>query len=178
MECKLSVDGWSYRVRADDTRWNIICVPEARVRAVSKTIFESPMLETRAFPVQQRLKAEQRKSATLRVKNKALRLENPVFAGDWDSSNRRMSVYLYASAISSCVDFIASWVWFIYFMSISPFSNHITYFLCLDRRLHIEWIRGILKMLFRDQIMSVLATGISSPKVANIYPNEIINIFI
>ena len=82
MECKPSVDGWSYRVRADDTRRIIICVPEARVRAVSKTIFESPMLETRAFPVQQRLKAEQRKSATLRVKNKALRLENPVFAGD------------------------------------------------------------------------------------------------
>jgi hypothetical protein len=82
MECKASVDGWSYRVRADDTRRNIIWVPEARVRAVSKTIFESPMMETRAFPVQQRLKAEQRKSATLRVKNKALRLEYPVFAGD------------------------------------------------------------------------------------------------
>ena len=82
MECKPSVDGWSYRVRADDTRRNIICVPEARVCAVSKTIFESPMLETRAFPVQQRLKAEQRKSATLRVKNKALRFEYPVFAGD------------------------------------------------------------------------------------------------
>ena len=82
MECKSSVDGWSYRVKADDTRRIIICVPEARVRAVSKTIFESPMLKTRAFPVQQRLKAEQRKSATLRVKNKALRLENPVFAGD------------------------------------------------------------------------------------------------
>ena len=82
IECKPSIDGWSYRVRADDTRRNIIWVPEARVRAVSKTIFKSPMLDTRAFPVQQRLKAEQRKSATLRVKNKALRLENPVFAGD------------------------------------------------------------------------------------------------
>ena len=82
MECKSSVDGWSYRVKADDTRRNIIWVPEARVRAVSKTIFENPMMETRAFPVQQRLKAEQRKSATLRVKNKALRLEYPVFAGD------------------------------------------------------------------------------------------------
>jgi hypothetical protein len=82
MECKASVDGWSYRVRADDTRRNIIWVPEARVRAVSKTIFESPMMETRAFPVQQRLKAEQSKSATLRVNNKALRLEYPVFAGD------------------------------------------------------------------------------------------------
>ena len=67
MECKPSDDGWSYRVRADDTRRNIIWVPEARVRAVSKTIFESPMLETRAFPAQQRLKAEHRKSATLRV---------------------------------------------------------------------------------------------------------------
>ena len=67
MECNAYVDGWSYRVKADDTRRNIIWVPEARVRAVSKTIFESPMLETRAFPAQQRLKAEQRKSATLRV---------------------------------------------------------------------------------------------------------------
>ena len=82
MECKSSVDGWPYRVKADDTRRNIIWVPEARVRAVSKTIFESPMMETRAFPVQQRLKAEQSKSATLRVNNKALRLEYPVFAGD------------------------------------------------------------------------------------------------
>ena len=82
MECKSSVDGWSYRVKADDTRRNIIWVPDPRVRAVSKTIFESPMLETRAFPVQQRLTAEQRKSAMLRVKNKALRLEYPVFAGD------------------------------------------------------------------------------------------------
>ena len=51
-------------------------------------------------------------------------------------------------------------------------------FVCLDCRSHIEWIRGILKMLCRDPIMSVLATGISGPKVANIYPNEIINIFI
>ena len=67
VKCKLSVDGWSYRVRANDSRRNIIWVPEARVRAVSKTIFESPILETRAFPAQQRLKAKHRKSATLRV---------------------------------------------------------------------------------------------------------------
>jgi hypothetical protein len=52
------------------------------VRAVSKAVFENPMLETRAFPVQQRLKDERCKSATLREKNKALRLAHPVLAGD------------------------------------------------------------------------------------------------
>jgi hypothetical protein len=50
-----TVDGWSYRVRADDTRRNIIWVPETRVRTMSKAIFENPMLETRKFPVQERL---------------------------------------------------------------------------------------------------------------------------
>ena len=39
VECKASVDGWSYRVKADDTRRNIIWVPEARVRAVSEDYF-------------------------------------------------------------------------------------------------------------------------------------------
>ena len=44
IECKPSLGGWSYRVRADDSRRNMIWVPEARVRAVSKAIFENPML--------------------------------------------------------------------------------------------------------------------------------------
>ena len=65
IECKPSVDGWSYRVRADDTRRNIIWVPEARVRAVSKAVFENPMLETRAFPMQQRLKVMQCRARSL-----------------------------------------------------------------------------------------------------------------
>jgi hypothetical protein len=106
IESEPSVDGWSYRVRADDSRRNIIWVPEARVRAVSKAVSENPMLETRAFPLQQQLKSEQHKSATLRVNNKALRLEYSVLAREISPFNLRMSVYLYASATSSCVDFI------------------------------------------------------------------------
>ena len=39
MECKTSVDGWSYRVRADDTRRNIIWVPEARVHRLEAAVF-------------------------------------------------------------------------------------------------------------------------------------------
>ena len=39
MECKSSVDGWSYRVRADDTRRNIIWVPEARVHRLEAAVF-------------------------------------------------------------------------------------------------------------------------------------------
>jgi hypothetical protein len=39
MECKASVDGWSYRVRADDTRRNIIWVPEARVHRLKAAVF-------------------------------------------------------------------------------------------------------------------------------------------
>ena len=62
IECKPSLGGWSYRVKADDSRRNIIWVPEARVRAASKAAFENPMLETRAFPVQQRLKEERCKT--------------------------------------------------------------------------------------------------------------------
>jgi hypothetical protein len=39
MECKTSVDGWSYRVKADDTRRNIIWVPEARVHRLEAALF-------------------------------------------------------------------------------------------------------------------------------------------
>ena len=39
MECKASVDGWSYRVRADDSRRNIIWVPEARVHRLEAAVF-------------------------------------------------------------------------------------------------------------------------------------------
>ena len=76
------------------------------MRAVSKAVFENPMLETRAFPMQQRFKLEQRKSATLKEKNKALRLAHSVLAGEISPFNLRMYVYLYALAASSCVDFI------------------------------------------------------------------------
>jgi hypothetical protein len=39
MECKSSVDGWSYRVKAADTRRNIIWVPEARVHRLEAAVF-------------------------------------------------------------------------------------------------------------------------------------------
>ena len=39
IECKYSVDGWSYRVKADDTRRNIIWVPEARVHRLEAALF-------------------------------------------------------------------------------------------------------------------------------------------
>jgi hypothetical protein len=39
VECKPSVDGWSYRVRADDTRRNIIWVPKARMLRVEAAVF-------------------------------------------------------------------------------------------------------------------------------------------
>ena len=39
VECKPSVDGWFYRVRADDTRRNIIWVPEARMHRVEAAVF-------------------------------------------------------------------------------------------------------------------------------------------
>ena len=40
IECKYSVDGWSYRVKADDTRRNIIWVPEARVHRLEAAVFK------------------------------------------------------------------------------------------------------------------------------------------
>ena len=40
MECNPSVDGRSYRVRADDSRRNIIWVPEARVHRLEAAVFK------------------------------------------------------------------------------------------------------------------------------------------
>jgi len=39
MECNAYVDGWSYRVKADDNRRNIIWVPEARVHRFEAALF-------------------------------------------------------------------------------------------------------------------------------------------
>ena len=40
MECMPSVDGRSYRVRADDSRRNIIWAPEARVHRLEAAVFK------------------------------------------------------------------------------------------------------------------------------------------
>ena len=92
-----TVDGWSYRVRADDTRRNLIWVPEARVRAVSKAVFENPMLETRKFPVQERLNDVKVVLACFKWFCKASLLCVACVI----VINFRMSIYLNALAISS-----------------------------------------------------------------------------
>ena len=72
---------WWYQVRANNDGRNHPWVPETRVRPVSRSLFGG-MLETRAFPIQQRYKVLQTKSAALRDKYNDLRLECPVLAGE------------------------------------------------------------------------------------------------
>jgi len=92
-----TVDGWSYRVSADDTRRNIIWVPEARVRTMSTAIFENPNAKTRKFPVKERLNDVKVVLACFKWFCKASLL----CAACVITINFRMSIYLNASAISS-----------------------------------------------------------------------------
>jgi len=91
------IDGWSYRVRADKIRRNIIWVSETRVRTMSKAIFENPMLETRKFPVKERLNDVKVALACFKWFCKASLLcaayVIPIYF--------RLSIYFNASAISS-----------------------------------------------------------------------------
>ena len=73
--------GWSYKIRANNGGQDSPWVPETRVRPVSKSLYGG-MLETRAFPIQQRFKAELAKNVALRAKYNHLRLECQVLAGE------------------------------------------------------------------------------------------------
>ena len=49
--------GWKYLFKSMHSERNKVSVPENRVLAISKLLYDNTMLETRAFPVQERLRA-------------------------------------------------------------------------------------------------------------------------
>ena len=48
---------WKYLIKSMHSERNKVSVPENRVHAISKLLYDNTMLETRAFPVQERLRA-------------------------------------------------------------------------------------------------------------------------
>ena len=49
--------GWKYLIKSMHSERNKVWVPENRVLAISKSLYDNTMLETRAFPAQERFRA-------------------------------------------------------------------------------------------------------------------------